>query len=159
MLDTLATNLTQLKSKAHKDDCKFLCNKQSCCLNLKSNAFGKLFTTALSGVQGARSPGTILLQNSVAFYIQTQTDSSFLFKALLAPPLLFLVPLEWTLCLQIVMWSVPLLQGTEPECRYPATLNKYRLFRKAAPPAWQVPAACQLSFISQRLWEGLCHAC
>lgn len=39
-----------------------------------------------------------------------------------------------------------LLQGTEPACRYPATHNKYSLFRKATPPAWEVPAACRLSF-------------
>lgn len=107
MPDTLATNLTQLKSNARKDQRESPCNKQSCCLNLKSSEFGKLFTAALSGAQGARSSGTVLLQNAVAFYVQTWTDSSFLFKALLAPPLLLLVPLEWTLCLQIVMWSVP----------------------------------------------------
>lgn len=107
MPDTLATNLTQPKSNARKDHCEFPHNKQRCCLNLKSSKFGKLFTTALSGAQGVKSPGTILLQNAVAFYIETWMDSSFLFKALLAPPLLFLVPLERTLCLQIVMWSVP----------------------------------------------------
>lgn len=151
MPDTLATNLTQLKSKAHKDDCKFLHNKQSCCLNLKSKEFGKLHHSPQWST-GSKISRYHPSANSVAFYIQTRTDSSFLFKALFAPPLLFLVPLEWTLCLQIVMWSVPLLQGTEPECRYPATLNKYRLFRKAAPPAWQVPVACQLSFISQTLF-------
>lgn len=42
MPDTLATNLTQLKSNTRKDHCDFPPNKQSCCLNLKSKEFRKL---------------------------------------------------------------------------------------------------------------------
>lgn len=42
MPDALATNLTQLKSKAHKNHCKLPHNTQSCHLGLKSKDFRKL---------------------------------------------------------------------------------------------------------------------
>lgn len=93
MPDTLATNLTQLKRNTRKDHCDFPPNKQSCCLKILKAKNLENFTAALSEVQGVRSPGTVL-QNAVAFYVPARTDSSLLFKALLAPPLLFLVPLE-----------------------------------------------------------------
>lgn len=71
MPDTLATNLTQLKSSTRKDHCDFPPNKQSCCLKILKAKNLENFTAALSEVQGVRSPGTVL-QNAVA--LRTSSD-------------------------------------------------------------------------------------